>query len=113
METWETVCAFAAGLPGVERGTSYGTPALKVRGKLFARLLDGEREQVAVFTGEREALLAADPVSFTVPEHYAAWPMVVVALDTVAAAELREVLTDSWRLRAPKRLVISFDAAGP
>jgi hypothetical protein len=34
------VLAATAHLPGVEEATSYGTPALKVRGKLFARLKD-------------------------------------------------------------------------
>lgn len=33
----------AAGLPEVEEGTSYGTPALKVRGKLICRIKDPER----------------------------------------------------------------------
>ena len=37
------VCACAKRLPGAEVATSYGTPALKVKGKLFARLKeDGE-----------------------------------------------------------------------
>ena len=32
------VCALAAALPEAAVGTSYGTPALTVRGKAFARL---------------------------------------------------------------------------
>ena len=41
--TYDTVRKLALALPGVEEGTSYGTPALKVRGKLFVRLKeDGE-----------------------------------------------------------------------
>jgi hypothetical protein len=35
---FETVRQRALALPGVEEGTSYGTPAFKVRGKLFVRL---------------------------------------------------------------------------
>jgi len=35
---------------------------------------------------------------------------VLVRLPVVGAAELRELVTDSWRLRAPKRLVAAFDA---
>jgi len=42
------------------------------------------------------------------PSHgYAA---VLVRLPVVGAAELRELVTDSWRLRAPRRLVAAFDA---
>jgi hypothetical protein len=32
----------AAGLPGIEEGTSYGTFALKVRGKLLCRIRDAD-----------------------------------------------------------------------
>ncbi|MGQ3237636.1 MAG: MmcQ/YjbR family DNA-binding protein, partial [Shinella sp.] len=32
----------AEDLPGVETGTSYGTPALKVAGKLFLRIKDAQ-----------------------------------------------------------------------
>lgn len=43
MLTYDTVHETALALPNVEEGTSYGTPALKVRGKLFVRLKeDGE-----------------------------------------------------------------------
>ncbi len=103
MATWQTVLALATALPGAQESTSYGTPAVKVRGRLFARLLeDGER--LVVFTDERDALLAADPVTFTVPPHYANHPMVVIGLASVDGTELGELLTGSWRMRAPKRL---------
>ena len=36
--SWADVCAFARSLPGVEEGTSYGTPALRVRRTFVARL---------------------------------------------------------------------------
>ena len=35
---YETVRAIGRGLPGIEEGLSYGTPALRVRGKLLVRL---------------------------------------------------------------------------
>jgi hypothetical protein len=36
--TYDTVRRIALDLPQVEEGTSYGTPALKVKGKLIVRL---------------------------------------------------------------------------
>ncbi len=36
--------------------------------------------------------------------------MVLVRYAEVDVEELRELLTDSWRLRAPKRVVRAFDA---
>ena len=38
--TWETVREIALTLPGAEEGTSYGTPAFRVRKALFVRLHD-------------------------------------------------------------------------
>ena len=38
MATWETVRELGLALPEVADGSSYGTPALKVRKKLFVRL---------------------------------------------------------------------------
>jgi hypothetical protein len=35
---WDTVLQLARTLPEVEEGLSYGTPALRVRGKFLARL---------------------------------------------------------------------------
>ncbi|GAB2925467.1 MmcQ/YjbR family DNA-binding protein [Micromonospora polyrhachis] len=103
MATWETLRELASALPEVQHSTSYGTPACKVRGKVFARLLE-DGEQVAIFTREREALLATDPVTFTVPAHYVNYPMVVLQLSRVDDDELRELLVESWRIRAPKPL---------
>jgi hypothetical protein len=39
--TYDEVVKLALSLPGVEEGTSYGTPALKVRGTLLTRLRRG------------------------------------------------------------------------
>jgi len=43
--TYETVRQIALTLPGAEEGTSYGTPACKVKGKLFARLHQDDDDQ--------------------------------------------------------------------
>lgn len=111
MATWATVVAIGRSLPEVVESTSYGTPALKVRGRLVARLHeDGELLVVKVDPAERAALVAADGGTFVVTPHYEAHPMVLVRLATVDAAELAELVTESWRRSAPKRLLAEFDA---
>ena len=63
MPDWNLVVSLAqAELPEVEISTSYGTPALKVRKKLFARLREDER-QLVLFVDfmEREALIQSPP----------------------------------------------------
>ena len=115
MPDWDHVVALAqAELPEVELGTSYGTPALKVRKKLFARLRE-DSEHLVVFVDfmEREALVQSSPQTFLVTPHYQDWPMVLVKLEDVDHAELRELVIESWRRRAPKRLVAEYDAGEP
>lgn len=114
MPTVDDVRRIALGLPEAEEGSSYGTPAWKVRGKLFARLRE-DGETLAVFCDfmEREAMLAEDPRSFLLTDHYRDYPMVLVRLAAVDPAELGEVITESWRRRAPKRLLAAYDEAHP
>jgi hypothetical protein len=113
MATWDEVIALCEGeLPEVERSTSYGTPALKVKGKLFARLKEDE-ERIAIFVDfmEREAMTQENPDAFIVTDHYRDHPMMLVDLEAVADDELREVLIESYRRRAPKKLVAQLDEA--
>jgi len=60
--TFEKVRKIALSLEKVEEGTSYGTAAFKVAGKLIARLReDGDSLVVATTFEEREAMTADDP----------------------------------------------------
>ena len=113
MPTWDDVVAIGSRFPGVEAGTSYGTPALRVKGKSMCRLrTDPDALVVRVLDlGDREALLQGNPdVYFTTP-HYDGYPYVLVRLEQVSRKELSELLEDAWRIRAPKRLVAEYDAA--
>jgi hypothetical protein len=105
------VRSVALGLPGTEEATSYGTPAFRVRGKLFARLhQDGESLVVRADFAQRELLVQADPSCFFVTDHYRNHPWVLVRLASVSRAGLNEVLEEAWRQRAPKRLIETLDA---
>jgi hypothetical protein len=105
MLTFADVHALATKLPGVEIGQSYGTPALKVKGKLMARLHDdGETLVLRTTSVNREYLLEAWPDAFYLTDHYRNYPWVLVRLSVIARARLAEVLEDAWELVAPKRL---------
>ncbi len=98
-------------LPGVEEGTSYGTPALKVRGKLFVRFhQDGESLVVGIEEREREERMKSDPHAYYITDHYAAYPWMLVRVAVVTREDLAELLYSAWRLRAPKRLLAEYDA---
>ena len=109
--TYDTVRELALALPGVEEGTSYGTPALRVGGKLLARLReDGDSLVVKTDFDEREMLMQADPAAFFITEHYRNYPAVLVRLSSIGRAELGDLLERAWRRTAPRRLVASLDA---
>jgi hypothetical protein len=59
---------------------------------------------------EKQALLAADPAKFFTDDHYRGYPAILVRLPEVDVAELTELLTDAWRIQAPRSLVKAFDA---
>jgi hypothetical protein len=108
--TFETVCELGLALPGVLEGTSYGTPALKVGGKLIARLReDGDTLAIRIDFHERERLIEADPQTFYITDHYLTYPFVLVRLPIIRTQRLRELLEGAWRRVAPKRLVAAFD----
>jgi hypothetical protein len=109
---WDDVVEIGLSFPEVEAGTSWGRPALKVRGKHFCSLRTDPDALVirVVDMGEREALLQGDPEVFFSTPHYDGWPYVLVRLPAVDAVELRELVEDAWRTMAPKRLVREFDA---
>lgn len=48
---------------------------------------------------EKQALVLGEPdVFFSTPE-YDGWPLVLLRLDEVSVARLRELVTDAWRMR--------------
>jgi hypothetical protein len=59
--------------------------------------------------GEKQELLAADPDTFFTEPHYNGFPAILVRLAEVDVDELTELLTEAWRIQAPKSLVAEFD----
>jgi hypothetical protein len=96
--TFEDVRKIALALEGVEEGTSYGTPAFKVRGKLVARLReDGETLVVGMDFEQRDELLAADPDTYYLTDHYRNYPWILVRLPRVHPDALRDLLGGALR----------------
>jgi hypothetical protein len=96
--TWDTVRGLGAKLADIEESTSYQTPALKVRGKLIARLKeDNETIVVPMGLDERAVRIAAEPDVYFVTEHYVPFPYVLVRLSAVGRKDLGEILRDAWQ----------------
>lgn len=109
--TFEHVRTVARAFPGVEDGTSYGTPALNVRGKLLARMHQSiECLVLRVDFLDRQILIQSAPSAFFITDHYRDYPWVLMRLSAVEARELPDLLERAWRLVAPETLVKNYDA---
>ena len=111
--TFDEVRKIALAWPEVEDGTSYGTPALKVRKKLLVRLKeDGDS---LVMTGvppdERDMLVESRPAVFYFTDHYKDYPMVLIRLSNATRATVEPLLRRQWRALASKAAVREFDAS--
>jgi hypothetical protein len=68
-----------AHLPEIETGTSYGTPALKVRGKLFQRVKDPDTLVLMCPLEEKKLLMAAAPHIYYETDHCKGGPSLPTA----------------------------------
>ena len=125
MATWDDVRMLALALPETTEGSdTSGLAKWMVRGKYFAwerplRKRDLEELGSAAPAGEilgastadlddKRGLIGSNPdVFFTVP-HFANYPAVLVLIERISGEQLREVLTDAWLCRAPKRLAARY-----
>jgi hypothetical protein len=88
-----TIRKVALSFPGVEEGTSYGTPAFRLKKRLLARLhQDGESIMLKIGFEAREHLMRADPETFFITDHYRNYPSVLARLDRLSPDDLRKLL---------------------
>ena len=121
MATWDDVNRIALDLPDVEVPSSGQQWSAKVHGKLLAwerplRKGDlahlGDRapqgDVLAVMVGDegvKQALVADDPAVYFTTPHFNGYPAILTVLELLEVDELRELITEAWLARAPKRLV--------
>lgn len=96
--TYEGVRKIALTFPNVEEGTSYGTPALKVKKNLFVRLReDLDSVVIKMPFDQREGLMAEDPEKFYITDHYLNYEYVLVRLSKVNEDAMRDLLKVAYR----------------
>lgn len=100
--TFETVEAIGRTLPDVEVTTTWGHPALKVRGRMFVCMAShksAEPGTLVVMMGfaERDALVADDPDTYYLQDHYLNYPCVLVRLSRVHIDALRDLVAGAHR----------------
>lgn len=95
---------------------AWGDPTYRVRNKIFA-MEKGRGTEVwcKAAPGAQEALTGSEPDRFFVPPYVGSKGWIGVRLEALADQaeweEIRELIEDSYRLIAPKRLVAALDGA--
>lgn len=130
MLTFDDVARVALGLPGVTEDERHGNRTWFVAGKAFAWERPFSKADLRRFggqpppdgpvlavrvadLGEKEAVLAAGtPGFFTIP-HFDGYSAVLVQMRMVAAAALREAITDGWLACAPPELADQYLQSRP
>ena len=100
---FDAVRAIGRTLPDVEETTTWGAPTLKVRGKMFVCMATHKSAEpntlvVRMAFDQRDALVAEDPQTYYLKEHYIGYPCVLVRLSKVNTDALRDLVTSAHRL---------------
>jgi hypothetical protein len=100
--SFDTVRRIGLALPDVEEGTTYGSPALKVRGNMFVclavhRSADPDSLAIRIDFDQRDELMAADPDTYYLTDHYVNYPVILVRLTRIHHDALRDLLLMAWR----------------
>ena len=108
---FDKVRAIATSLPGVEESTSWGAPSLKLRGQMVACMASNKSAEpntlvVRISVDQRDAMIADDPETYYLKEHYVGYACVLVRLARIERAALSDLLHAAWRFvdaSAPKK----------
>ena len=118
MATWTDVARILEPLPGIERDAS--KRMWRVKNKLVAwerplRPADLAALGAAAPRGNilgvhvphelKALLLASKPEIYFVTPHFTGYPALMLRLGKIRAGELRDLLEEVWRARAPRKLV--------
>ena len=92
----------ALALPNVEKSTAYGAPAVKTGGRMFAcktthKSAEPNTLVILLDFEDRDALIAEDPDTYYLKEHYVPHPCVLVRLHKIHSDAMRDLLIASHR----------------
>jgi hypothetical protein len=97
----------AQALPNVEKSSAYGAPAVKTNGRMFACQATNKSAEpnslvVMLDFDDRDALIAEDPETYYLKEHYVNYPCVLVRLHKVHPDAIKDLLTAAHRFISAK-----------
>ena len=101
----------ALDLPDVQESTTYGSPALKIRGQLLAcipihKSAEPDSLAVRIDFDRRADLMAVEPGVYYLTDHYVNYPVVLVRLSRIHPDALRDLLDEAWRFVAARKRTV-------
>jgi hypothetical protein len=99
-------------LGSYEQRSYGGRPSWRTKARMFTWIRD-DPEALVVWVesvDDKDALIKSEPDKFFTIPHYDGYPIVLVRLEAVDVEQATELITDSWRLRAPRSLVRDWEA---
>ena len=105
---FDVVRKMGLALPEVEEGTAYGSPALNVRGKMFAclaihRSAEPNTLVVCIDFDQRDELMTEEPKTYYLTDHYVNYPCVLVRLSRIRQDAVRDLLLMGWRFMSTRQ----------
>lgn len=105
---FDTVRKIALAFPGAEEATSWGVPAFKIGGEMFActpanKSAEAGSLVVLVDFARREELLVEAPETYYITPHYAGYPSVLVRLARIQPDALRGLLAGAIQFVQSRR----------
>jgi len=97
----------ALSFPGTEERLSYGSPCIFIGKKVFVRIGTREANTIQMNTEsfeERDHLIAADPATFFVTDHFKNYKAALARTAKLDARTFEVFLERRWRLIAPRAL---------
>ena len=100
--TFATVRRLGLALSDTEEAVYWGTPALKVGGKMFACIASHKSAEpdtlvVCVPFEQRDALVEDAPDTYYLKDHYVGYACVLVRMKRIREDALRDLLLSGWR----------------
>ena len=113
----ERVRAICLALPEATEKVAWGEPTFRVKDKIFAQYEDNHHGSGRIELwckapdGLQAVLVAAEPERFFVPKYVGHKGWIGIRMEgAVDWAHVAELLRDSYRMTAPKRLLAQLDA---
>jgi hypothetical protein len=111
MSDLKTARRFALALPGTTEEPHFDMSSFRVRGKIFATVPpDGHHLHVFVDEPEVAAAVAENPAAFAPLRWGQRLRGLRIELSASPPGQLQELIEESWRRRAPSRLVTGLEA---